>query len=358
MKNLRLAMKLGIGFGVVLALTALLAVGSWSGMTTILDRVDKADGMNDIIKMVLDIRRHEKNYQIRHDQKSQDELAKNVAGIVEKAQAYKARFNDSKNREQMDQVLASTKAYSTAFKNYVDRRQAESALQKTMAAAGLSALASTEALQQALKTSGGEGGGKHGGGASRIDLYSDAAHMVAQIYSMRVAALYFLQTEDDAYAQKVLQIGADVVKMAGELKTRLADKGGIDLAEAVARDTTAYMKSTEECQKAVQGQKEMESQLIQSARDMQKICESARDDMKNKMFSEIALARTLLAIGAMLALVLGVIAALLITRAITGPVRKGLQFAKDLAGGHLDARIDVDQKDEVGALAAALTDMA
>ena len=34
MKNLRLAMKLTIGFGVVLALTALLAVISWSGMVS------------------------------------------------------------------------------------------------------------------------------------------------------------------------------------------------------------------------------------------------------------------------------------------------------------------------------------
>jgi methyl-accepting chemotaxis protein len=39
-------------------------------------------------------------------------------------------------------------------------------------------------------------------------------------------------------------------------------------------------------------------------------------------------------------------------------VRKGVAFAKQLSDGHLDVRIDVDQKDEVGALAAALTDMA
>jgi len=42
---------------------------------------------------------------------------------------------------------------------------------------------------------------------------------------------------------------------------------------------------------------------------------------------------------------------------VTGPVHKGLVFAKELAGGDLAARIDVDQKDEIGALAAALTDM-
>jgi methyl-accepting chemotaxis protein len=360
MKNLRLAMKLGIGFGVVLALTALLAVISWSGMSSILDRVDKADAMNDIIKMVLETRRHEKNFQIRHDQKSQDDLSKNVASILEKAQSYKGKFHDSKNREQMDQVLASTKLYDEAFKGFVQRRQTEAQLQKTMAAAGLSALASTEGMQQSLQqATAGEGGGKRAAGSeSRLGALNDASHLVAQIYSMRVAALYFLQTEDEAYAQKVLQIGADVVKLAEDLKLRLKDKASMDQAEQVSRDTSAYMKSTEDCVKAVQDQKSMEAQLVESARNMQKVCEVARDDMKDKMFGEIAWARSLLAIGAILALVMGALAAVLITRAISGPVRKGVAFAKQLSDGHLDVRIDVDQKDEVGALAAALTDMA
>ena len=360
MKNLRLAMKLTIGFGVVLALTALLAVISWSGMSSIMDRVDKSDGMNDIIKMVLESRRQEKNFQLRHDQKSQEEVAKNVAGIVEKAQTYKNKFHDAKNREQMDQVLAATKVYDASFKGYAQRQQAEAQLQKAMAAAGLSALASTEAMQKSLQQTSGAPAGKHAaaGSDSRAATLGEASQMVARIYDMRVSALYFLQTEDEAHAQKVLQLGADVIKLAETLKAHFTDKTSIDQADQIAHDTAAYMKSTEDCVKAVQEQKAMEAQLIQSARDMQKVCESARDDMKAKMFGEIAWARSILAIGALLALVLGALAAVLITRAIAGPVRKGVAFAKDLADGKLDVRIDVDQKDEIGALAAALTNMA
>ncbi len=348
MKNLRLAMKLATGFGVVLILTALLAAVSLNGISNIMDRVDKANGMNDIIRMVLESRRHEKNFQIRHDQKSQDEVARNVAGVVTKAQEYKARFHDPKNREQMDQVLAATKQYETAFKGYVQRQTARARQQETMGAAGRSAIASAEDMQRGLAVAAGKGGA----GLSEVN------YVVSQLYSMRVSAMYFLQTEDQGFADKALAAGGDIVRQVASMRGHMKDQADLDKTDKIARDTDGYMKSVREVADAVRQQKLMEDQLIQSAREMQKVCESAREDMKVKMFSEIAWTRGMLSVGALLALILGVIAAVLITRAIAGPVRKGVAFAKRLADGHVDARIDVDQKDEIGALAAALTDMA
>ncbi|MGE5707008.1 MAG: methyl-accepting chemotaxis protein, partial [Bacteroidota bacterium] len=46
------------------------------------------------------------------------------------------------------------------------------------------------------------------------------------------------------------------------------------------------------------------------------------------------------------------------TRSITLPLRKGVEFAQKLRQGDLTAAIDVDQKDEVGILAAGLNEMA
>jgi len=54
--------------------------------------------------------------------------------------------------------------------------------------------------------------------------------------------------------------------------------------------------------------------------------------------------------GIIMAIALG----LIITRAITGPVNKGVLFAQRIAEGDLTASIDVQQKDEIGQLAEAL----
>lgn len=55
-----------------------------------------------------------------------------------------------------------------------------------------------------------------------------------------------------------------------------------------------------------------------------------------------------------LAIVAGVVITMILARAITGPVRKGLDFAQKLASGDFTERVDIDQKDELGMLAQAL----
>jgi len=46
-----------------------------------------------------------------------------------------------------------------------------------------------------------------------------------------------------------------------------------------------------------------------------------------------------------------------IARTIIGPVQLGVEFARDMAGGNMTKDLDVDQKDEIGILGAALNDM-
>ncbi len=58
-------------------------------------------------------------------------------------------------------------------------------------------------------------------------------------------------------------------------------------------------------------------------------------------------------IAAIAAMALG----LILTRAITKPVFKGVKFAQELSEGNLTATLDVDQKDEIGDLAKALQQM-
>jgi len=52
-----------------------------------------------------------------------------------------------------------------------------------------------------------------------------------------------------------------------------------------------------------------------------------------------------------------VVVALLLTRSITRPIVRGVEFAKSMAGGDFSQNLDIDQKDEVGVLARALNDM-
>jgi methyl-accepting chemotaxis protein len=57
------------------------------------------------------------------------------------------------------------------------------------------------------------------------------------------------------------------------------------------------------------------------------------------------------------AIILAVIVGLVITQSITKPLYKGVYFANKIADGDLTVKLDVDQKDEIGKLAIALTGM-
>ena len=54
---------------------------------------------------------------------------------------------------------------------------------------------------------------------------------------------------------------------------------------------------------------------------------------------------------------MGALVAVLLTRAITGPVNKTLHFAQSVAAGELDRRLGLEQKDEIGQLGASLDTM-
>jgi methyl-accepting chemotaxis protein len=57
-------------------------------------------------------------------------------------------------------------------------------------------------------------------------------------------------------------------------------------------------------------------------------------------------------------IILGVTAAVFITKGIRNPIAEGVEFAKALSNGELTKKLDIDQKDEIGTLARALNDMA
>ncbi len=66
---------------------------------------------------------------------------------------------------------------------------------------------------------------------------------------------------------------------------------------------------------------------------------------------------TRLQIGLLAAVLVAAAFALLLTRSLTAPLRKGVNFASALAAGRLDQTLDITGGDEIGELAAALNSM-
>ncbi|MGE4297741.1 MAG: methyl-accepting chemotaxis protein [Desulfovibrionaceae bacterium] len=101
--------------------------------------------------------------------------------------------------------------------------------------------------------------------------------------------------------------------------------------------------------------------VAEMASTVEKVMEQQIDPAKKQAVddaeAERVRATTLMAVALTAAILISVLVAWLITRCITGPLGKGVAFAKRIATGDLTSRLDVTQKDEVGILATALCDM-
>jgi methyl-accepting chemotaxis protein len=98
-------------------------------------------------------------------------------------------------------------------------------------------------------------------------------------------------------------------------------------------------------------------------RSIQDLLDDLRRDARLHLMTDEAMMKAALSTRAVVLLItisaflLSLFMAFFIAKGITGPMLKGIAFAEQLSRGDLTAVIDIDQKDEVGQLAAALSEM-
>jgi methyl-accepting chemotaxis protein len=78
---------------------------------------------------------------------------------------------------------------------------------------------------------------------------------------------------------------------------------------------------------------------------------------KDKIYEDADAFLYLSIVLTVVAILLVVIVVFLLTKAVTSSLVKAVDFAKEIASGNLMARLDIDQKDEIGVMASTLADM-
>lgn len=77
----------------------------------------------------------------------------------------------------------------------------------------------------------------------------------------------------------------------------------------------------------------------------------------NESIGAMQAARSAVIAGLVISIIVAIIFAVFITQGIVNSLKKGVDFAKEVAKGNLHAQIDIEQKDEIGNLADALRQM-
>lgn len=104
-------------------------------------------------------------------------------------------------------------------------------------------------------------------------------------------------------------------------------------------------------------QAERQQEMLTALQKIIKLNESIAADSVRHSIGDVHQASLTIVIVALVALGLAIALGIFLTRNITRPILQGVAFAQRVAGGDLSQKLNIDQKDEIGRLVAALNAM-
>ncbi|WP_243546028.1 HAMP domain-containing methyl-accepting chemotaxis protein [Pseudodesulfovibrio tunisiensis] len=361
LKNLKLGVKLGLGFGVVLMLTAFVAMIGFNGMVNVQDRVDKADDVNRLVRYILEARVQEKNYMLRKDEASVLAHAAALQKIYDQANDTTGKFSDKLNKDQMATVNDSVLRYQKAFEKYVTLEESKNGAMANMRQQARTTLETIEALRadqkQQLKELQESGTASLAQINDKLHKADDANRLIKWFVDSRKNEKEVIISGEEKYLKANAEGITQVKNLLADMRTRFRNERNIAQVDKALAAVNGYEKEFGNFYGFMQAQAQDTQIMLAAARQADKVCREARADQKGKMVSEMTTANVVSGSGAGVALMIGSLAAILLTLAITRPVRQGVTFAESMSTGDFTNDLQITQRDEIGVLATALNSM-
>jgi len=359
--NLGMAKKLGVGFVLVLLLTALVAaIGVWS-LQTISQRFDGLKQMSSLNSGLLKVRLLEQEYALHSDPKTVDALHKGVDALIALATQLKAQ--SAANVPVMNDVEQSLGAYRKAFDEFVELTQSKD-LALEMASWSVSSVANNLDVLQAgladdgayaLKDSQGKEGAEFIEQANQVSQVSRL--MLQAMNEARVRLDQSRKASAESAGQGKIEQADQALTQAETLKNTVKDAGYQTVLNEVTGHIASFSEKLAEYTGLLTQEKQVYQQLHERAAEVVQRVDQAYGAEDQSMQAELKKNSLLIIASSALALLVGLIAAWVITRLIVAPLRSVILVAQQIASGDLSATVQVTRRDEIGQLMQAMQQM-
>ncbi|MCG6573765.1 methyl-accepting chemotaxis protein [Pseudomonas sp. AF32] len=342
--NVGVNRKLGFGFGLVLFLTLMIAFTGWSGLGNVISRGDKLGFIASLNDLSKDLSQASLEYNTTRGEKGpqavNDLLGKLEAGLKTARQL----IEQPADVAMIDKQLAAVAEYKSAFAQMtratVNREDARSKL----GASADNAVARVAEVEKSLLESG------------DIAAFNSVVTLSKAVQQARYQVRGYTYSGKSEAQQPALDAIDTVLKLLARLPDQLPGEHAANLQQAsdsfnLYRAAVAQFRDSQiENGAALQRMNEQGQVLIDSSQKLTVSQTAVRDH-------DVAQAKTVLIAATALALLFGVIAALLITRQIVGPLGQTLQVAERVAAGDLTHNLTSERHDELGQLQRAMQSM-
>ncbi|ALQ01307.1 methyl-accepting chemotaxis protein [Pseudomonas sp. St386] len=347
--NISVNMKLGLGFGLVLVLTCLLALTSWTSLGGLIDR---SNWMSDITQLnagLTKLRVTRLQYMLTNgDETAAQNVQTTLDGFVAQQNALLSSFKSPENVKLLKEQSAVISAYQVSLNKMRSAYRTGNTARDAMGANAEIAYKLIETLDSDVR--------KMGIGDERFAQFQAITQAKQEFMLARYEVRgYTANSNADTERKAVTQLDAAIasLKPLNEHFSSARQDELRQLENALAQYRSAVQAFKLATANAVQARKEMTDQgasIVTLSEQLYQIQLDRRD-------AESAQARTLQLVSTLLALLVGVIAAVIITRQITGPLRDTLAVVERIAGGDLSHTVIVTRRDELGVLQQGIARM-
>ncbi len=358
--SLSTANKLMLGFGVVLALTLVVAATGFTALRAVDGRAHLLEEMRAISSDVLVIRRTEKDYALTSDAKHAESLRQQAEAIVARSEALAAQLSGP-GRDALGEVTQAMAEYRQAFDRYVELTDNQRLALDAANWLVVSASNSLDVLQSGLNEDGVDLL-KSSQGAQGGDLVTQGGQ-IGRVYQLLLQALNQARlrleqsrgTEEAGAPQ--IQEALDAQKLAAELRDAMQDPGYAAVLTEVIGNVDSFNERLKDYTATLQQQRGEYARLAAQAERVVQAVDRAYELQKADMRAQQESSSLLILLAAALALVIGLAATALISLLIVRPLRRVIGLARQIAEGDLSASIEVQRRDEIGQLMEAMQGM-
>lgn len=331
LKNMKLSVKMALGFGVLIILSAFMGFIGWRSLNKIDSMVNLADSTNRLVKLSLDGRVREKNFIIRKEHSYIDEGKSLVENMGSEIDTMMDLLDDKETESKIISVRKSANDWSNALSEYADLEDKKTDALDIMVNNARNAITEIEKMcsdQDSKLFNEIAGGASASKIKDRLDKAYDSKKLNNMILECRRDEKNFIIRNDQTYKEQVDTITNDIISLCEDLKIRFSDDANDRQADAVIGAVKTYTESFDRYVEYVDLQKGQEEIMVTSARTLQEEASDARAIQKTEMKSSMTATTTFMLLLAIISTVAGSLLAYVITRGIVGPINRVIDGMK------------------------------
>ncbi|MBA1275674.1 methyl-accepting chemotaxis protein [Stutzerimonas azotifigens] len=341
--NISVTKKLALGFGVVLALTVMLAWNGWNSLGSVIQRSLWMTEITHLNTTWTNVRIARLQFMVDNaDQVSTDRLKTNLGIYIDQQKKLLATFKNPVNVEMLKQQAAINEDYQRSLQVMFDAYALANGARQEVAAQSEKAKQAIAGITAATLRLPAENDNRFARLLATTEIKEDLLQLDYLMAAYRASANP--QTE-----QALLQSVDDMVASVPQLASAMSGDERM-LVQQIEGAVNAYKAAVGNYTKANKTIARSRQEMTLQGYEINKISDALYKFQVDRLGIESGEARNVQLISALLAVLFGVLAAWLITQQIIRPLRETMTHVERIASGDLTSSAQITRRDEMGVL--------